>query len=162
MSNVFFNKENIICIDEQWFEKLIDAANSSERKISRVLLHQAPTETVQEMIIAFTNVCIISPNKSTGKSESVHVIRGKIALLEFDEGGNLANQIILASAGEGKPSIYRYSDTPWHTMVALSHIAIVHEVMQGPFVQTTEKSPDWVSANDSPWRNDVARIKALG
>lgn len=159
MSNIFFNKDNFISINNDWLDKLAEAAGQSERQVSRLLMHTAPEEGVQEMLIAFTNQCVIVPNHSPAKSESLHVLRGEIALILFDEYGKVSERLIMAPSGSGKPFMYRLSSTPWHTMVSLTPSAVVHEILQGPFVQSNETLPDWVTDQNAEWRRAVKEMQ---
>lgn len=160
MSNIFSNKDNFIGINNDWLDKLEGAAKQSERQVSRLLMHTSREEGVQEMLIAFTNQCVITPNRSPGKSESLHVLRGEISLIFFDEDGSVKEKLIMAPLGSGKPFMYRLCSTPWHTMVSLTPVAVVHEILQGPFMQSNETLPGWVTEKDAKWRKVIERIKS--
>jgi cupin fold WbuC family metalloprotein len=158
MANVYFNKENFICVGEDWLDKLTEAAIQSERQTSRLLMHNDPKEVVQEMLIAFTNRSAVTPNRCPSKSESLHVLRGEIALLVFDDSGNVVERLTMAPTGSGKPFMYRLCDTPWHAMASLTPTSVVHEVLQGPFVPSTETAPAWVGDQNAAWRSAISEL----
>lgn len=159
MSNIFLNKDNFISINNDWLDKLENAARQSERQVARLLIHTSPNEAVQEMLIAFTNQCAITPNRAIKKSESLHVLRGEIALIFFNEDGMVKEKLVMAPLGSGKPFMYRLCSTPWHTMISLTPLAVVHEILQGPFMQPNEILPDWIIDKDAEWRRVVKEIR---
>jgi cupin fold WbuC family metalloprotein len=159
MSNIFFNKDNFISINNDWLDKLENVARQSERQVARLLMHTSHEESVHEMLIAFTNQCVITPNRAIKKSESLYVLQGEIALIFFDEKGMVKEKLIMAPSGSGKPFMYRLCSTPWHTMVSLTSSAIVHEILQGPFVQSNEILPDWVTDKNAEWRRVIKEIQ---
>ena len=40
--------------------------------------------------------------------------------------------------------IYRLSSTPWHTMIPLTEMVVVHETLQGPFKNSSDPLPGWI------------------
>jgi cupin fold WbuC family metalloprotein len=138
------NDKNFITIDSDIITKMADEAKASSAQMSRYLLHTSVDQSVQEMLIAFTNQCQMKPNQSPGRSESLKVIQGEMLLIEWNEQGEVVNQLEMGDCASGKPFLYRYNATPWHLMLALTEVVIVHEAIEGPFVKMASPAePLW-------------------
>ena len=151
MSNIFKNEKNFITVNKEWIIKLKNEAKNSEKKTSRLLMHLDTQDHVQEMIIAFGKEAVIPPNKSENKSESLQVVEGKMLLVIFNDNGNVDNKIEMQPLSEGGNNfIYRFNKCMWHTMIALSEIVVVHEILEGPFIKEDGNNiPSWVPKNTS-------------
>ena len=157
MNFIYKNAENLILIGEDWVNRLAQEAPQSPRQISRLLAHTSPDQKVQEMLIAFTDKCWIKPNRSIGRSETLIVLRGEVRVIFFDEGGRAERHIDFAPLGGGKPAYYRLSSAPWHTMTALSPVAVVHEILEGPFMASQDPPPPWMPQSEEALREFVQK-----
>ena len=83
MSGVLKNTQNFFYLDSNFLNKIKSEYRNSEKKISRLLLHNSSKDNVQEMIICFGKDTKIYPNCSKGKSESLNVLEGKMKLINF-------------------------------------------------------------------------------
>ena len=55
-------------------------------------------------------------------------------LVNFDDHGKVTNKYDMEPLGKSaNPFMYRFNKCEWHTMVALSDIVLVHEILEGPF-----------------------------
>jgi hypothetical protein len=45
------------------------------------------------------------------------------------------------------PFLYRFNKCEWHTMVAISELVMVHEILEGPFDNNKTLNPKWVPDN---------------
>lgn len=71
------------------------------------------------------------------KSETFVVLEGRVAVLVFDEQGQVTEAHRL---GEGEPSIgIDLKAGLWHTILALSDEAVCFEVKPGPWQPSTDK-----------------------
>ena len=148
MSDIIKNDKEILFIDHKTIDDLILKAKKSSRHMARLLMHLSHENPVQEMLIALTRDCLVMPNQSVGKSESLQLIKGEMLLVIFSEDGKIKNSIRMGTPKTKLNFLYRLSNTPWHTMIPLSDIVIVHEVLQGPFEASSETSPDWLPQNN--------------
>lgn len=82
------NKNNIATYKKILVKKLKLIASRNSKKRSRICIHKNNNEKTQEMIIALSNKSFIAPHiHPNGKSESYHVIEGKMNVYVFDKNG---------------------------------------------------------------------------
>ena len=144
MPEVIKNSEELLFINNELVEQIKENANQSQRHMARLLMHFDHEDPVQEMLIAMGRDCTVMPNRSIGRSESLQVINGELLLLVFDDNGKVVQRVEMGASDSGKIFLYRLSFTPWHTMIPLSEMVVVHEVLQGPFQKSPEPLPSWV------------------
>ena len=147
MPEVIKNSEELLFINNDLVEQIIEEASQSQRHMARLLMHFDHEDPVQEMLIAMGRDCAVMPNRSPGRSESLQIVKGELLLIVFDDSGKVVSRVKMGPAGSDKVFIYRLSSTPWHTMIPLSEIVIVHEVIEGPFSNSSDPMPDWVPQN---------------
>ncbi len=144
MPEITKNSEEMLFINHKMVERIKDEALQSPRQMARLLMHLSHEDPVQEMLIAMGRDCAVTPNSSIGQSESLQLVEGELLLVVFDENGKVMQQIEMAPPGNNKIFLYRLSSTPWHTMIPLTEIVVVHETLQGPFKKSSDPLPDWV------------------
>ncbi len=144
MSEVIKNREELLFVSSEILEQVKEDARQSSRHMARLLMHLSHDDLVQEMLIALGRDCVVTPNRSLGRSESLQIIEGELMVILFDDLGNVIEKVEMAGPESGKSFLYRFNITPWHTMVPLSDIVVVHEALQGPFEKSSEPPPDWV------------------
>ena len=143
MPDVFKNNENLIQVGEDWIERLKKEAKESPNRRARLLMHHSGDDLVQEMIIAFCKDSNSLVHRSLKKSESLQVLEGRILVAVFDDDGNIKNQFEMAPLGSGNTFIYRIGSVPWHIIIPLSDIVVIHESLQGPFEKIDDPLPHW-------------------
>ena len=159
MPEVIKNSEELLFINNDLVEQIIEEASQSQRHMARLLMHFDHEDPVQEMLIAMDRNCAVMPNRSVGRSESLQVVQGELLLVIFDDNGNVLNRIEMGPAGSDKVFLYRLSSTPWHTMIPLSEIVVVHEALQGPFNNSSEPLPDWVPGDSQDLKQFLKEIE---
>ena len=147
MPEVIKNSKELLFINNELVDQIIGEAKQSQRHMARLLMHFDHEDPVQEMLIAMGRDCAVMPNRSPGRSESLQVVKGELLLIVFDDNGNVLKRIEMGPYGSDKTFLYRLSSTPWHTMIPLSKIVVVHEVIEGPFSNSSDPMPDWVPQN---------------
>ena len=147
MPEVIKNSKELLFINNELVDQIIGEAKQSQRHMARLLMHFDHEDPVQEMLIAMGRDCAVMPNRSPGRSESLQVVKGELLLIVFDDNGNVLKRIEMGPYGSDKTFLYRLSSTPWHTMIPLSKIVVVHEVIEGPFSNSSDPMPDWVPEN---------------
>ena len=147
MPEVIKNSEELLFINNELVDQIIGEAKQSQRHMARLLMHFDHEDPVQEMLIAMGRDCAVMPNRSPGRSESLQIVKGELLLIVFDDNGKVVSRVKMGPAGSDKVFLYRLSSTPWHTMIPLSEIVIVHEVIEGPFSNSSDPMPDWVPEN---------------
>jgi glucose-6-phosphate isomerase len=116
-------------IDEQMIEFVKGQALSAPNKRSRIILSEHK-DGVQEMVIALCKGSYVRPHRHPfHKSESYHLMEGEMDVLMFSPDGDMTQRIAL----NGKRPLYRMKHGWFHQPVALTDVAVYHEVLQGPF-----------------------------
>jgi cupin fold WbuC family metalloprotein len=122
---------------------------------ARIRMHPDTDDPLHEMLIALTRSSYVRPHKHPGKSESFHVVAGRLDVVLFDDEGRIEEIVRMGDHGSGLAFYYRLNRPMFHTVVVRSDEALVHEVTNGPF-----RSADTVYA---PWGpddgDDVAKLR---
>ena len=145
MSTVIRNNHDTIYIDRKKLEELKILAQKDPNKRARICLHKNDEEMVQEMIIAFCKDSYIRPHRHTDKSESYHIIEGRIEIIFYNDNGIEIDKVVLSDKIDEHPFLFRISNSAWHTVVPKSDFVIIHEVTKGPFNKNSSEFADWES-----------------
>ena len=145
MSTVIRNNHDTIYIDRKKLEELKILAQKDPNKRARICLHKDDSEMVQEMIIAFCKDSYIRPHRHTDKSESYHIIEGRIEIIFYNDSGIEIDKVVLSDKIDEHPFLFRISNSAWHTVVPKSDFVIIHEVTKGPFNKNSSEFADWES-----------------
>jgi cupin fold WbuC family metalloprotein len=159
VGEVFRNSEAIVTVGREWVSRLRAAAAASPRGTARLCLHRSDSDPVQEMVIALTDASVFPPHRHLQKSESFHILDGRLAVLIFDTNGALMERIELASDDvDGGVRMYRLSEPFWHTVYPRSPYVVFHETTTGPYEPErdgTEVAP-WAPQDEDALRRFVA------
>ena len=130
----------MIKIHEEFISKTSAKAQSSARRRMNYNFHKEDTATLQRMLNAMEPDTYIQPHKheDPDKVEVFFVLRGRIALIEFDEQGQVTDYIIL------DPKVGNYGgEIPpktWHTLICLEETSVAYEVKDGPYNPIDDKN----------------------
>ena len=152
-----FAEDDILEVDPATVERLKALAADSPRGRSRLCMHHSTDDPLQEMVIACHRGSYIRPHRHPeGKSESYHVIEGKMTVYFFDDEGRVVRRLRMGAAGTGTTFLYRLSAGRWHLPVAVSPTIVYHETFRGPFQKErdVEYAP-WSPAEDDRDAVDV-------
>ena len=145
MSTVIRNNQDTIYIDRKKLEELKILAQKDPNKRARICLHKDDGEMIQEMIIAFCKDSYIRPHRHIDKSESYHIIEGRIEIIFYNDNGIEIDKVVLSDKMDEHPFLFRISNSDWHTVVPKSDFVIIHEVTKGPFNKNSSEFADWES-----------------
>jgi cupin fold WbuC family metalloprotein len=145
MSTVIRNNQDTIYIDRKKLEELKILAQKDPNKRARICLHKDDGEMIQEMIIAFCKDSYIRPHRHIDKSESYHIIEGRIEIIFYNDNGIEIDKVVLSDKIDEHPFLFRISNSAWHTVVPKSDFVIIHEVTKGPFNKNSSEFADWES-----------------
>ena len=145
MSTVIRNNHDTIYIDKKKLDELKILAQKDPNKRARICLHKDDGEMIQEMIIAFCKDSYIRPHRHIDKSESYHIIEGRIEIIFYNDNGIEIDKVVLSDKIDEHPFLFRISNSAWHTVVPKSDFVIIHEVTKGPFNKNSSEFPDWDS-----------------
>jgi cupin fold WbuC family metalloprotein len=164
MTAVFRNIGPLIEVDDATIDMLIEAAGTEPKRRARLNLHNSDDDLLHEMIIAFRKDSLNMPHRHVGKSESMHVIRGRVVVICFDDAGSPTRRVTLGRDplqtkwGPQAPIVFRMAAPIWHTVIPLDDVVVVHETTNGPFVPGHNMEiPPW-----APQENELAAwVEAL-
>jgi cupin fold WbuC family metalloprotein len=148
--NVFVAEEEIVQVDQSILDMLREAAPQAPLKRVRLNAHRGDDAIVQEMILAVARDSYIAPHKHPGKSESFHIVEGKLDVVLFDDDGQIREVLHLGDLFSGKPFYYRVSQARFHAVVIQSEVAILHETTNGPFIKEETVYAPWAPRAEGP------------
>jgi cupin fold WbuC family metalloprotein len=124
-------------VDQKLLDEVSAKAQASQRLRMNHNLHELD-DRVQRMLNALEPETYVRPHRHIDppKVEMFVILRGKSAVLIFDDAGNLENTIILS------PDAICAVDIPaghWHSLIALESGTVVMEAKDGPYIASTDK-----------------------
>lgn len=124
-------------VDRQLLDDLSRKARASQRQRMNHNLHQYE-DRVQRMLNALEPHTYVRPHRHLDppKFETFVILRGKTAVLIFNDAGTLENCIVLSPSGTCAVDI---PPGYWHSLVALESGTVVMEAKDGPYVASTDK-----------------------
>jgi len=108
-------------------------ASGNRRKRVRICAHSSINDPLHEMLIVHTKGAYVRPHKHLNKSESLHMIEGKLKIVVFDESGSIREVINMGRYSSGDAFFYRNSEEYFHTVIPLTEFVVFHETTNGPF-----------------------------
>lgn len=123
-------------------------AAGNVRRRSRLCTHPASTDSLHEMLIAQGDGVYIPPHKHVGKSESFHMIEGRLDIVLFDDAGGYLQTVRMGEATTDYVFYYRLSSETFHTVIPRTDFVVFHEVTNGPFYAEDKIVADWAPPED--------------
>jgi len=129
----FFCKEKIkhAIFDKNLFDVMTNISKLDKTDL-RLSLHSSPKERHHDMIILQRKNYKCPVHKHLSNGETIHIIKGSLAILVFNKKKKLINKIVLNKKNR---LIYRIRTTFYHTVQIKSNYAIYHESKRGPFLR---------------------------
>lgn len=130
-------------------DDLTAKAVASPRKRAHFNVHGHSSDLVQRFFVVAMRDSYFRPHRHLAKSELSLFLRGRVAILMFDDSGRLTGR---HDIGEGTGELgYELPRAQWHTLVVTSDAATFLEVKEGPYDPATavEFAP-WAPAEGSP------------
>jgi cupin fold WbuC family metalloprotein len=138
-------------ISHKVLDQLSLEATGSERLRKNLNLHDDYADPCQRLFIAMEPGTYIRPHRHTDppKPECFMAARGKLALVVFDDDGDV-KQVI--SFGDGCDTLA--IDLPageWHSIIVIEPGSIFFETKPGPYVAMSDKDfAPWAPEENSP------------
>jgi len=134
-------------IDNKLLQILLREAECDPRKRVNYNFHEFAEDTLQRMLNVMEPGTYIQPHKhqDPDKREFFLILKGKLAVIEYTENGEISDTRILSSDGENygveiAPRIY-------HSLVVLKKNTVIFECKDGPYnSQTDKKFAPWAPA----------------
>jgi cupin fold WbuC family metalloprotein len=116
-------------------DELTAKAAVSPRARAHHNIHASPTDLVQRFLVVARGDSYFRPHRHAAKSELALLVRGRIDVLTFDEGGRV---LARHGVGSGTDSLaYETAQGVWHTLIADGGGGAFLEVKQGPYDPAT-------------------------
>lgn len=136
---------------------LVEVARSNPRERARICTHPSVNDPVHEMFILHAAGTYVRPHRHLGRSESFHLVEGRVEVLLFDEDGGLDRVVSLGDgAHPALPFYYRLGEARFHSLEILSEYVLFHEVTPGPFDRRFTEFPPW-----APEDQDFEAVRAF-
>ena len=123
----------IIKLNKNLIEKLKKKAFNSKLKRSRICTHKSDGDKIHEMFVCLHKDTYVAPHFHKNKTESYHIIEGKVDIYFFNKKGKVQNKILLNSKSKNQNFYLRLDPNIFHTLVPKTKYVIFHEVTNGPF-----------------------------
>jgi len=162
MQNIFHNQDDYAIVDPEWIERLKRVALQSPLRRSRLCLHRSEDDTLHEMIIALARDCLFQPHCHPIKSESFHMIAGRLVIVIFKEDGTPSRSLLLSPPGQGGVICYRLCIPAFHAVLPIDDVVVFHETTNGPFVKNEAILAEWSPKSPDELRSFLVKSALAG
>lgn len=132
---------------------LKEAVEHSDRRRSRVLMHDSPDSVLHEMFVIYRGDTFVRPNVHPNKDESILVLEGECDVVFFTESGRISNVERLGPVGGALPYFCRIPSGVFHTVLPNSPELVLFEATIGPF-----RPDDTFYATWSPAEGQLSQV----
>ena len=141
--------------DKSYFDSLTRQAAANSRLRQHLNIHESYEDPCQRIVNALEPNSYIPPHRhfSVRRNELMVALRGKMALVLFDEHGVVMEVLKLGCDIAGSESAAGVELPPetWHTVVALDSGCILLEIKAGPFDPSQSKDiASWAPEEGTP------------
>jgi glucose-6-phosphate isomerase len=143
-------------IDKATVNKLVFSARKTNIN-ARICLHPDPGALFHSMVVVEHRGSYFPPHRhGPAKAESLHIIRGDLAVFIFDDNGQVTNKMVLAHHGD--PFLAYIPGHAWHLTAPASKLVVYHESKPGPFLGEADREfAPWAPARDHPGAADYVK-----
>ena len=155
---VLYPDEKLVRVSRGDIQTLVAQAETNERKRMRLCAHHDVQDPLHEMIIVHARDTYVRPHKHIQKSESFHVIEGRVDVIMFDDDGTIMDCISMGDYASGLEFYYRNEEPIFHTLIIRSDILVFHEATNGPFNPNDTNFALWAPDGKDP----LAAVSYMG
>lgn len=137
-------------IDESLIGEAVKKAEESDRKRSSYNLHKDFSDKIQRMLFVINKDSYVQPHKheNPDKVEVFICLKGKLAILIFNDEGEITNKVVISEKGNEK-GVEVFPRT-WHSIIALEDNSVCYEIKEGPYnPETDKKFASWAPKENS-------------
>jgi cupin fold WbuC family metalloprotein len=145
---VFYSDEPVVRVDRGDIDALLAEADPMPRRRTRLCTHRSPDDRLHEMLIVHHRDAYVRAHRHLGKAESMHILRGEVDLVLFDEAGAVTEVIGMGELASGRPFYYRMSEPIYHSMLIRSEWLVFHEVTSGPLRREESEFAPWAPPDE--------------
>lgn len=156
-------RSQVQLVTDELVEAVVEQARRSPRRRMNYNFHSNNADNPHRFLNVFLEGSYVQPHRhrSAPKAESFIVLRGHMAAFVFDDNGNVISGHILGpEAFRGKVPERIASNAVshgidlapglWHTVAAITPVAVCYEVKPGPWDPATDKEmATWAPAEGS-------------
>jgi cupin fold WbuC family metalloprotein len=115
-------------------------ARNSLRKRKNFNFHKESGDTLQRMMHAMNPGTYVQPHKheNPDKREAFIILEGKVAVIEFNDRGDIISHFILDRSRENYGA--EVPERTWHMLIALEENTVIYEVKDGPYSPLDDKN----------------------
>jgi cupin fold WbuC family metalloprotein len=147
-------------IDRTLLDEVSREAAASPRQRKNRNFHPSDDYLAHRLLNAIEPGSYIRPHRhlEANKDETMVVLRGRLAVMQFDDHGRVAHAAVLGEGGEALGVDIPHGT--WHTVFALEAGTVFLEAKAGPYRPlTAEEAAPWAPAEGTP--EAVAYLAAL-
>ena len=142
-------------IDQQLLDQLSEDARQRDRLRVNLNFHKQLTDPVQRLCNALEPNTYVQPHRhrESDKWEFFCLLRGRLAVVIFDEQGRLNQRIELNLEQNRDQPRYAIEIAPnqWHTLISLQSGTVALEIKPGPYQATSDKDfATWAPKEGEP------------
>ena len=130
---VFVAEGPVVIIGPTELDFIKSQALISPKQRARICAHSHSSDLLHEMFIALSKNTYVQPHRHRQKSESFHIIEGKLDVVLFEDDGRIHKVIALGDPSTRDAFFYRLDSFRYHTIIIKSELLVMHEVTNGPF-----------------------------
>jgi len=142
---VLYTTNNLTELCYKDIQLLKEESLKNDSKKIRICAHPDVNDKLHEMIIVLSKDGYVKPHKHLYKTESFHLIEGKLDVVIFNEQGEVTTTKQLSDFLSGKPFYIRLPPDCFHTVVPKTETVVFHEITPGPFKPEDTVFNDWNS-----------------
>ena len=109
----------------------------------RICCHKSTSDSLHEMLMAFTDATYIRPSVHHDKDESLLFLEGFGTYFFLDEAGTITHQVPLGPLGSGREFYCRIPAHTYHALLVESPRILVKETASGPFAPQATEFASW-------------------
>ena len=129
-STACFAVRDNVAVGKKIIEDLKMLSQKLGNKDIRICLHNNRNSNLHNMINLLYKKEENIPHKHVHKSESYHIIEGRMTITIYNENGKIVDKCLL---DEKETFLYRVGKNTFHTTVPETEYVIFHETRPGPF-----------------------------
>ncbi len=138
-------------LSREEIEKYLTEARNSERRRALKILHERGAELNRTVNFMMADTYLQPHNhpfeEGKEKIERYKILGGKLAIVFFDDAGNVTRSVIL----DEKNDVYAVNPSEWHTPVVLSEYALCYEEVKGVYDPAHYKQmAKWAPKENTP------------
>lgn len=141
----------MIKISKSWIDDLSAQARKKSRLRTNYNFHKTAEDTLHRMLNAMEPGTYVQPHKheNPDKREAFIILSGKVAVLSFNETGQVEDKAILAPGTENLG--VEIPPGRYHSLISLESGTVLYEVKDGPYNVANDKTfASWAPAEDDP------------